>query len=126
VAEEQVILCVGPDMGKEPAQTIELLRNIEGLHDLGRPLLLSVSRKDFVGALTGRPPRERLAGTLAAVACVIGRGAHVLRLHDVAEARDFLTVSAVLEGELEVPPGLRLADELRREPVAGAVAEPRP
>ena len=118
VADEQLLLCVGPDMGKEPAQTIELLRNLEQLHELGRPLLLAVSRKDFVGALTARGPRERLAGTLAAVACVVARGAHVLRLHDVAEARDFLAVSAALEGEVDVPRRLRLADHLRREPAA--------
>jgi len=120
VAEEQLILCPGPDLGKEPAQTVELLRELERLHELGRPLLLAVSRKDFVGALLERPPRERLAGTLAAVAHVVARGAHVLRLHDVAEARDFLTVSAALEGELAVPPRLKLADELRREPTGSA------
>jgi dihydropteroate synthase len=115
VEEERLMLCLGPDLGKEPAQTIELLQRMEELHDLGRPLLLAVSRKDFVGALVERPPRERLAGTLAAVAFVADRGAHVLRLHDVAETHDFLTVRAALEGELEVAARLRLADDLRRE-----------
>jgi dihydropteroate synthase len=115
VEEDRIILCLGPDLGKDPAQTIELLRRMEELHELGRPLLLAVSRKDFVGALVERPPRERLAGTLAAVGYVAERGAHVLRLHDVAEARDFLTVRAALEGELEVQARLRLADDLRRE-----------
>jgi dihydropteroate synthase len=115
VEEDRLMLCLGPDLGKEPAQTIELLRRMEELHELGRPLLLAVSRKDFVGALVERPPRERLAGTLAAVAYVAERGAHVLRLHDVAEARDFLTVRAALEGELGVPARLRLADDLKRE-----------
>ncbi|MBV8430725.1 MAG: dihydropteroate synthase, partial [Solirubrobacterales bacterium] len=65
---EQLMLDPGPDFGKTPAQTVEALRGLERLHDLGRPLLLAVSRKDFIGALTGRPPRQRLAGTLAAVA----------------------------------------------------------
>lgn len=116
VEDERILLCPGPDLGKEPAQTIELLRRMEQLHELGRPLLLAVSRKDFVGALVSRAPRDRLAGTLAAVAHVVARGAHVLRLHDVADARDFLTVHAALSGELEVAPRLRLADELRREP----------
>jgi dihydropteroate synthase len=117
VAEEQILLCPGPDMGKEPAHTIELLRRLDELHELGRPLLLAVSRKDFVGALLSRPPRKRLAGTLAAVAHGLAHGAHVLRLHDVAEACDFLNVSAVLNGDTDVPPRLRLANELRREPV---------
>jgi dihydropteroate synthase len=115
VDEERILLCPGPDLGKEPAQTIELLQGLERLHALGRPLLLAVSRKDFVGALVGRPPRERLAGTLAAVAHAVDEGAHVLRLHDVAEARDFIKVRAALAGEIETPPNLRLADELRRE-----------
>jgi dihydropteroate synthase len=123
VSERQMLLCVGPDMGKEPAQTIDLLRHLEELHELGRPLLLAVSRKDFVGALVERHPRDRLAGTLAAVAHVVARGAHVLRLHDVAEARDFLTVLTALEGEVEIPRELRLADELRREPVVERAAE---
>lgn len=120
VSEQRIMLCVGPDMGKEPAQTIELLRRLDELHELGRPLLLAVSRKDFVGALVERSPRERLAGTLAAVAHVVARGAHVLRLHDVAETRDFLTVAAALDGEVEVPRDLRVPDDLRREPVPAA------
>jgi dihydropteroate synthase len=121
VAEEQILLCPGPDMGKDPAQTIELLRGLQRLAALGRPLLLSASRKDFVGALTRRRPRERLAGTLAAIGFGASRGARVLRVHDVAEVRDFLTVRAALEGELEVAGDLTLPDELRwqePEPVA--------
>jgi dihydropteroate synthase len=115
VEESRLLVCPGPDLGKEPAQTVEMLRRLEDLHELGRPILLSVSRKDFVGALLGRPPSERLAGTLAALANGVARGAKVLRMHDVAEARDFLTVSAALNGDLEAPRGLRLRDELRWE-----------
>ena len=88
----------GPDFSKTPAQTIAVLRALSALHGLGRPILLAVSRKDFVGALTQRPPRARLAGTLAAVAHGVAAGAHVLRVHDVAAVADFLTVAAALEG----------------------------
>jgi dihydropteroate synthase len=116
IEPDRLLVCPGPDLGKEPAQTVELLRRLDELHDLGRPILLSVSRKDFVGALLGRPPSERLAGTLAAIAHGVARGARVLRVHDVAETRDFLTVSAALNGELEIPVRLRLDDELRWEP----------
>jgi len=98
----------GPGLGKDPAHTIELLRRLEELAPFGRPLLLAVSRKDFVGALTERRPRERLAGTLAAIAHGIERGGRVLRVHDVAEVRDFLTVRAALAGELDVAEDLRL------------------
>lgn len=110
---EQVLLDPGPDFGKTPAQTVEALRGLERLHALGRPLLLAVSRKDFIGALTGRAPRERLAGTLAAIAHGLDAGVHVLRVHDVAAAADFIAVRAALNAEVEVEPSLRLADRLR-------------
>lgn len=115
VAFEQLLLDPGPDFGKTPAQTVEALRGIERLHKLGRPLLLAVSRKDFIGAIIGRPPRGRLAGTLAAIAHGVAAGVHVLRVHDVAEAADFLAVSAALGAEIEVDPLLRLSDEIRWE-----------
>jgi dihydropteroate synthase len=112
---EQLLLDPGPDFGKTPAQTVEVLRALPSLHALGRPLLLAVSRKDFIGAITGRPPRERLAGTLAAVAQGVQAGAHVLRVHDVAATREFLAVRAVLAGEADLAPDVRLAEHLRRQ-----------
>jgi dihydropteroate synthase len=116
---EQLLLDPGPDFGKTPAQTVETLRALASLRRLGRPLLLAVSRKDFVGAITGRPPRARLAGTLAAVAHGVDAGARVLRVHDVAEVADFLAVRRALAGEEAVDPSLRLSTELRREPTPG-------
>jgi dihydropteroate synthase len=113
VGDEQLILDPGPDFAKTPAQTIAVLSRLEELHALGRPLLLAVSRKDFVGALTGRSPRERTAGTLAAIGCGVDAGAQVLRVHDVAAAADFLAVRAALRGERAVDPGLALSDEIR-------------
>jgi dihydropteroate synthase len=113
VAFEQLLLDPGPDLGKTPAQTIQALRSLDRLHELDRPLLLAVSRKDFVGALTSRRPRARLAGTLAAVAHGVDLGAHVLRVHDVGKVADFLSVRAALNGQTDVDPELRLADELR-------------
>jgi dihydropteroate synthase len=92
VGAEQLIVDPGPDFAKTPAQTIRLLAEIGRLHELGHPLLLAISRKDFIGALTGRAPRERLAGTLAAMAHGMQEGAHIFRVHDVASAADFATV----------------------------------
>ncbi len=115
VAREQLILDPGPDFAKTPAQTIALLTHIERLHELGRPLLMAISRKDFIGALTGRPPRERLAGTLAALAHGVDAGAHIFRMHDVAAAADFLTVRAALAGERPVKRDLALPEELRHQ-----------
>jgi dihydropteroate synthase len=85
------------------------------MHELGLPVLMAISRKDFIGALTGRPPRERLPGTLAALAHGLAHGAHIFRLHDVAAAADYVRVRAALAGEAEVERGLALADELRHE-----------
>ena len=92
-----------------------MLRRLEELHTFGLPVLLAVSRKDFVGAITGRPPRGRLAGTLAAVSHGVDAGAHILRVHDVPETIDFLAVRAALRGDSDLDPQLRLADELRWE-----------
>ena len=102
VEADQLLLDPGPDFAKTPAQTVAALRAIEPLRALGRPLLWAVSNKDFVGAITGRGPRERLAGTLAAVAFGADAGAAVLRVHDVAAAADFLRVRAALRGEIEL------------------------
>ena len=104
VDPEQLLLDPGPDFAKTPAQTVAVLRRLGDLHELGRPLLLAISNKDFVGTLTGRPPRDRLAGTLAAVAHGVEAGAHVLRVHDVAAAADFLRVRAALRGDFELAP----------------------
>jgi dihydropteroate synthase len=113
---EQLLIDPGPDFGKTPAQTVEVLRALPRLRALGRPVLLAVSRKDFIGAITLRPPRARLAGTLAAIGHGVDAGAHVLRVHDVAEVADFLAVRAVLAGESVLDSEVRLAGDLRREP----------
>lgn len=115
VSFEQLIVDPGPDFAKTPAQTIGLLGELERLHELERPILMAISRKDFIGALTARPPRERLAGTLAALAHGLDRGAHIFRVHDVAAAADFLAVRGALSGEDEPPGDLTLADGLRHE-----------
>jgi dihydropteroate synthase len=117
VAPEQLLLDPGPDMTKTPAQTVAALRGLDRVLALGRPVLLAVSRKDFIGAITGRPPRERGAGTLAAVGFGADAGAHVLRLHDVAAAADFLAVREVLRGDRELAPREGLtADRWPAEP----------
>jgi dihydropteroate synthase len=116
VAHEQLIVDPGPDFAKTPAQTIALLAELERLHALERPLLMAISRKDFIGALTSRAPRERSAGTLAALAHGVDAGAHIFRLHDIAAARDYLTVRAALAGASAPRRDLALAEELRHEP----------
>lgn len=113
--EDHIVVDPGPDFAKTPAQTVEVLSRLNALHDLGRPVLLAASRKDFIGAITGRSPRQRLAGSLAAVGEGVDRGATILRVHDVAETRDFLAVRDALRGVVKVSEELRLDEGLRRE-----------
>ena len=115
VPEDATILDPGPDFAKTPAQTVEVLRALDRVHALGRPVLLALSRKDFIGALTARPPRSRLAGTLAAVGFARRFAGQILRVHDVREVVDYLAGADALDGELEVPTDLELAPDLRRE-----------
>lgn len=115
VAEDSLVLDPGLDLGKAPAESVELLRRLAELGSLGHPLLVAASRKDFVGALTGRAPAERGAGTLAALAAAADGGASILRVHDVAGTRDFLDVRGALAGRQPVPAELRLDESLRRE-----------
>ncbi|MDE3069272.1 MAG: dihydropteroate synthase [Acidobacteriota bacterium] len=99
VDAERIVIDPGLDFAKAPSDSIEILRRLPELHALGYPLLLAVSRKYFVGMLTGRRPLDRLAGTLAAVAHGVGCGAQIVRVHDVAAVADFLTVREVLLAE---------------------------
>jgi dihydropteroate synthase len=103
VPDDQLVIDPGPDFAKSPQESVEVLRRLGDLAAIGRPLLLAVSRKYFVGAITGRPPLERLGGTLAALAHGVDNGAAILRVHDVAEAVDFLRVREVMRGDAEVP-----------------------
>jgi dihydropteroate synthase len=118
VRAEQVVIDPGPDFAKTPSQTVTVLHRLPELARIGRPILLAVSRKDFVGALTGRRPAARLAGTLAAIGEGVDAGASILRVHDVAEVIDFLTVRRALRGEAPVVTDLQLAEHLRREPTS--------
>jgi dihydropteroate synthase len=111
VDEARIVFDPGIDIAKTPAQSVEVLRRLPELAELGRPLLVAVSRKDFVGALTGRTPAARDAGTLAAVGVAADGGARILRVHDVAAARDYLAVRGALangaSGDLQLDAGLR-------------------
>ena len=113
VDPEQLIVDPGPDFAKTPAQTIRLLSQVGRMHELGRPVLMAISRKDFIGALTGRPPRERLAGTLAALGHGLDHGAHIFRLHDVTAAADFMTVRAALREGAASREDLALTEDIR-------------
>ena len=123
VPAESIVVDPGVDFAKTPAQTIALLRGIDKIVALRHPVLLALSRKDFVGALTGRAPADRDPGTLGAVAALREVPGQILRVHDVAGARDMLTVLDAITGDarIKAPP---LPHGLRHQPV-GRVREPR-
>lgn len=89
----RVILDPGIGFGKTAEQNVELLRGLGEVVALGHPVLVGASRKRFIDALAGAPePTERLPGTLAAHLAAVGRGARIVRVHDVAAHRQALAV----------------------------------
>ncbi len=96
IREEQVILDPGIGFAKTPAQSLELLARVGELRALGRPLLVGPSRKRFIGHATGAAVEDRLPGTLAAVTACVLAGVEVLRVHDVAAARQAADLAAAL------------------------------
>ena len=99
VQEEKILLDPGFGFGKSLEHNLELLRNLEQLRQLGRPLLVGISRKSMLGALTGRDTGERLAASVAAAVLAVERGARIMRVHDVAATVDAIRITtAVVEG----------------------------
>ena len=95
IAEERVLLDPGIGFGKTTAHNLELLRRLDELAAIGRPLVIGTSRKTFLGRLTGREvASERVAGTVATNVIALERGATVFRVHDVAPNVEALTVAA--------------------------------
>jgi dihydropteroate synthase len=95
IAEERVLLDPGIGFGKTLEHNLELLRRLDELAALGRPLVVGTSRKAFLGRLTGREvAADRVAGTVAANVLSLERGATVFRVHDVAPNVEALTVAS--------------------------------
>jgi len=96
VPVEAMAVDPGIGFGKTTAHNLALLARLDAFAALGRPVVVGHSRKRFIGELTGRAPDERLAGSLAAAAAAVLKGAHVLRAHDVAQTRDAARVAAAI------------------------------
>jgi dihydropteroate synthase len=94
IAEERIWLDPGIGFGKTIDHNLQLLRRLDELVALGRPLVIGTSRKSFLGRITGRGPLERVPATIATNVLALAAGARVFRVHDVAEARDALLVAA--------------------------------
>jgi len=98
VPEEMIWLDPGIGFGKTVAHNLELIDRLGELRELGRPIVLGASRKRFIGEITGREVGERIGGTLAANVLGVARGAAMLRVHDVREAREALDVAEAIIG----------------------------
>ena len=116
VPAEAVLLDPGIDFSKTPRQSVELLHDLAALDRFDRPMLLALSRKDFVGAIVPTSPRERDPGTLAAMAFAARLVPDtVFRVHQVDDSRQFLDVLATLGDPDRLDADAALAVDLRLE-----------
>ncbi len=85
VGADRIVLDPGFGFAKTPGQSLELLKRIGELSDLGYPLLAGTSRKSFIGAVLDAPAPRRVSGTAATVAWAVAHGVHIVRVHDVED-----------------------------------------
>ncbi|PZR58531.1 MAG: dihydropteroate synthase [Candidatus Meridianibacter frigidus] len=97
IPAEHVIVDPGIGFGKDADHNIAVLQSLDRLVSLGFPTLLGTSRKSTIGKLTGREPEERTYGTAATIALGIAAGIDIVRVHDVAQMRDAVSVSDAIE-----------------------------
>src|SRR5262249_4467345 len=105
IPRERIVLDPGIGFGKTRTHNLELLARLGEFQSLGRPVCLGVSRKGFLGKLLDRPLGQRLPGALAAVCHAQAHGAvQIVRVHDVWQTRDAVTVVAAIaeSGESKV------------------------
>jgi dihydropteroate synthase len=112
---QSLIVDPGPDFTKTPAQTVSMLRRLDEVRAFGRPVLLALSRKDFLGAITGRPPLGREAATHAALAYFVSTPGNIVRVHDVRAARDVIATVETLAGLRDIEDDYLLPEALRHE-----------
>lgn len=102
IPARRIVIDPGVGLGKSPEQDLQLLHRIDEVVAIGRPVLVPISNKKVLGALTGRAAPDRLAGTAAGLVWCRARGATVFRVHDVGFMRDALRVAdALVTGEAE-------------------------
>jgi dihydropteroate synthase len=99
IRRDQTIVDPGLGFAKDAGHTLEVLRRLAELAELGRPVLVGPSRKSFIGRVLERPEGERVLGTAAAVAACVLAGAHVVRVHDVREMVDVARMCDAIRGE---------------------------
>ena len=99
IPEDRVWLDPGIGFGKTADHNLELLRRLDEIVAIGRPVVIGTSRKSFLGRLLGgRAEDERLPGTIATNVVALERGARVFRVHDVGPVADALSIAAATVG----------------------------
>jgi dihydropteroate synthase len=96
IAREKIILDVGIGFGKRTVDNVALISRLAAFQEFGRPLLVGLSRKRFIGDLTGAAVDDRRPGSLASAALAVSHGANIIRTHDVAATRQAVTVAAAI------------------------------
>lgn len=97
ITAERIVLDPGFGFAKSLEHNLSLFKHLQVLHELGRPLLVGVSRKSMIGKVLGYEVGERLYGSLALAALALSKGAHILRVHDVAETVDVVRMIAAVQ-----------------------------
>ena len=98
IRADRIVIDPGFGFGKTLGHNFTLLRRLDDLRVLGRPVLAGLSRKSMLGAVTGRAVDDRMAASLAAAILAVERGARIVRVHDVAATRDAMKVWAAIQG----------------------------
>jgi dihydropteroate synthase len=101
IARERLCIDPGIGFGKLLEHNLALLAGLAGIGERSLPIVVGVSRKSLVGIITGRPPADRLAGSVAFAALAVARGARIVRAHDVAATVDAVKVAAALLSALQ-------------------------
>jgi dihydropteroate synthase len=103
IKKEKIIIDPGIGFGKRHKDNLVLINNLHFFEDLGQPILIGTSRKSFIGKILNSSPQQRLEGTIASAVLSILRGAHILRVHDVAAVKKAVLVAEAIikEGQPE-------------------------
>lgn len=107
VSPDRIMVDPGIGFGKTLDHNLDIIARLAELKALGKPIVIGVSRKSFIGKITGLPPEERLEGSLAAAVLAVRNGADVVRVHDVEETVKALRIAAPIFGKEREHGGLR-------------------
>lgn len=104
IKRERIIIDPGIGFGKNFEDNLTLLNNLASLAEVGRPVLVGISQKSFIGKILNLRPEERLEGTIAAAVVSILRGASLLRVHDILAIKRAIVVAETISSQGTIKP----------------------